>query len=363
MIIAIQSIVGADAESNDCKSPSTATTAGAWVTKIAKLYEKELIKQRDYKKAKDVEYFLKIHEVEFPIKVNSLARNVQATQKRDKHVLLPTMDDIDRFRDFILKHLLSAYNFLEHNFCFRTWKLLSEMILIFVLLFNRKRPGELERVKIDEYKNADKFEKTNLEEYARLTSDKKIIVDSYIRFEFGGKRGREVPLIMSNEMQKYVQRVLDHRKAANVDPKNPHLFGLPGFDGTRYKYLHACGLRRRFSKLCGAQHPERLRATQLRKHFATTVASLKIDECQIYDISNFMGLAENIHRSYYRQSVVTRDLCGVSKILEVASGVPSVIPRAQINAGSMLNQSEGMYNIYCRFIYCDVVTHYTGLRD
>ncbi|CAG5102938.1 Protein of unknown function [Cotesia congregata] len=55
LIIAIQSIVGADAESNECKSPSTATTAGTWVTKIAKLYEKELIKQREYKKAKDSE--------------------------------------------------------------------------------------------------------------------------------------------------------------------------------------------------------------------------------------------------------------------------------------------------------------------
>ncbi|KAH0555279.1 hypothetical protein KQX54_016723 [Cotesia glomerata] len=182
LIIAIQSIVGADAESNECKSPSTATTAGTWVSKIAKLYEKELIKQRKYKKAKDVEYFLKIDEV-FPIKVDS-------------------------------------------------------------------------------------------------------------------------------------------------------------FDGTHYRYLHACELMRRFSKLCDAQHPERLRATELRKHFATTVAPLKIDECQIYDISNSMGHAENIHRSYYRQSVVTRDLCGVSKILEVASGVPNVIPRAQTNAGSMLNQSE-----------------------
>ncbi|CAD6221818.1 GSCOCG00011646001-RA-CDS, partial [Cotesia congregata] len=102
---------------------------------------------------------------------------------------------------------------------------------------------------------------------------------------------------------------------------NPFIFALPGFDGTRYHHLEACALMRHYSTKCNAKYPERLRATELRKHFATTVASLKIDECQIYDVSNFMGHAEQIHRDHFRQTIVTRDVCGVSQILEVASGV------------------------------------------
>ncbi|KAH0563788.1 hypothetical protein KQX54_006442 [Cotesia glomerata] len=44
MIIAVQVIVGVNIETSECRAPSTATTAGTWITKVAKVYKKELIK-------------------------------------------------------------------------------------------------------------------------------------------------------------------------------------------------------------------------------------------------------------------------------------------------------------------------------
>lgn len=204
---------------------------------------------------------------------------------------------------------------------------MSQATLIFVLLFNRKRPGELERVLIDDYTNAEPFSKSNPDAYEKLSDSQKVIVDEYLRFNFGGKRNREIPILLSIEMQNYVTMIINNREKAGVEEKNPFIFGIPGFDGTRYKHLRACNLLRRFSKLCNAKYPERLRAGKLRKHFATTIASLEIDECRIYDISNFMGHHENIHRSHYRQQVVTRDVLGVSEFLEIASGTTKTLSR------------------------------------
>ncbi|XP_044596714.1 uncharacterized protein LOC123273378 [Cotesia glomerata] len=246
---------------------------------------------------------------------------------------LPTMEDINSFRNYIEACLVSAIESLTARFKYYAWKKLSQCTLISIMLFNRKRPGELERICLDDYKRAKKFEETNKDEYNQLSSQNKRLVDEYLRIEFR-EVGREIPLLLSTSMRSFIDIILSHRSAAQIHPDNPFIFALPGFDGTRYKHLEACVLMRKFSEKCEAVYPERLRATELRKHFATTVASLKIDECQIYDVSNFMGHAEKIYRDHYRQAVVTRDVCGVSQILEVASGVNIMIRRDQSRSTS-----------------------------
>lgn len=51
MIIAVQNINGMNIEKSECRAPSTATAACTWVTKVAKVYQKELIKSLELEKA------------------------------------------------------------------------------------------------------------------------------------------------------------------------------------------------------------------------------------------------------------------------------------------------------------------------
>lgn len=83
---------------------------------------------------------------------------------------------------------------------------------------------------------------------------------------------------------------------------------------TRNKFLRSCSLLRKYSKLCGAEQPERLRGMQLRKHIATTCMSLNLEDQEISDYY-FMGHAENIHKDVYRQPI-SREILRMSKILE-----------------------------------------------
>ncbi|XP_034945194.1 uncharacterized protein [Chelonus insularis] len=191
-----------------------------------------------------------------------------------------------------------------------------------VLIFNRKRPGELERVTIDDYERAVTFSESNKEGYEKLSEGNKKLVDEYIRFELGGKKDRNVPVIISREMKTGIDTLLKYRSYTGICLDNPMIFALPGEENAgRYKHLKICTLMREFSAKSGVSNPKTLRTTPLRKHVATTVASLKIAESRVFDISNFMGHAEAIHRQHYRQAVISRDLCEVSQILEVAVGM------------------------------------------
>ena len=115
--------------------------------------------------------------------------------------------------------------------------------------------------------------------------------------------------------------MLEYRVNVKVHNRNPFLYGIPGYDEGRWKHLRACSLLRKYAAQCGAEHPERLRGTQLRKQLATQCADMNIDENQVVDLANFMGHAEKIHREHYRQPVARRDVCGISKLLETASGI------------------------------------------
>ncbi|XP_074033455.1 uncharacterized protein [Leptinotarsa decemlineata] len=117
---------------------------------------------------------------------------------------------------------------------------------------------------------------------------------------------------------------MKHRTEIGVSNYNPYIFGLPGGDKKQYPHLQACHLMRKFSECCGAEHPERLRGTHLRKHIATTCVMLNLEPQDISDLSNFMGHSENIHKGIYRQPIVSREILGISKLLEAAQGTQGI---------------------------------------
>lgn len=77
---------------------------------------------------------------------------------------------------------------------------------------------------------------------------------------------------------------------------------------------------RKYSEKCGARFPDRLCATALRKHIATTCNTLNLREQEVSDVANFMGYHQNIHKTTYRKPVESREILYMSKILEQVQG-------------------------------------------
>ncbi|XP_023289480.1 uncharacterized protein LOC105702821 [Orussus abietinus] len=77
---------------------------------------------------------------------------------------------------------------------------------------------------------------------------------------------------------------------------------------------------RTFSEECGAENPQSLRGTTLRKHIATMSTNFNLQDEQVSDLANFMGHADKIHRSHYKQPLLSREILHVSKVLEAVQG-------------------------------------------
>lgn len=173
---------------------------------------------------------------------------------------------------------------------------------------------------IRDLKKIEKIDESG-EQYRKLRPEDKETAAKYRRVIIRGKLRRFVPILLDYNMRKNLKIILNFRKNAEVCSKNPYVFGIPGFHKKRYKYLRACMLMRQFAHECGAKRANALRGTILRKHIATTCASLNLPENRIDSFANFMGHHEKIHKEIYRQPVAAIDILDMSKVLEKGLGM------------------------------------------
>ncbi|XP_071582128.1 uncharacterized protein [Temnothorax nylanderi] len=161
----------------------------------------------------------------------------------------------------------------------------------------------------------------NSDIYNTLSIEDKKIAENYVRFCIRGKRGRTVPVLLSQELFHCVTEILKWRKEADVPSKNPYIFGLPDVTkDNRYKHLKACGLMRKFAEECNPSDPETLRGTILRKQIATYCVQLNLNDAEVSELATFMGHADKIHKQHYRQPQASRDILKISQYLEAVVG-------------------------------------------
>ncbi|XP_058230695.1 uncharacterized protein LOC131343211 [Hemibagrus wyckioides] len=72
---------------------------------------------------------------------------------------------------------------------------------------------------------------------------------------------------------------------------------------------------RLYASQCGAQNPEHLKSTHLRKHVATLSQILNLKNNELDQVADFLGHDIHIHREYYRLPDATFQLAKISKLL------------------------------------------------
>nr|CAI5853147.1 unnamed protein product [Callosobruchus analis] len=154
--------------------------------------------------------------------------------------------------------------------------------------------------------------------YNSLSEEGKRAAGNFRRVSLRGKLGRTVHILLCKLVFKSLQLTLKHRNAAGVPSGNPYVFGLPG-EG-RHRFIEACQLLRVYSTRCGADRPDLIRGTHLRKHIATRSVLLNLNDNEISDLANYMGHSEQIHKSHYRLPIIAREITEISKLLEKAQG-------------------------------------------
>ncbi|KAG5892230.1 hypothetical protein JTB14_022295 [Gonioctena quinquepunctata] len=84
---------------------------------------------------------------------------------------------------------------------------LTELLLVHVILLNRKRSGEAQRITINEFLRKE-GDMAVQDIYESLTVTEKVLVKNIKRFTIRGKKGRAVPVIFTKEMQKNTEVLL-----------------------------------------------------------------------------------------------------------------------------------------------------------
>lgn len=303
------------------KTPTVAFSLGTLIKQIANILINEAIKKHRDDIKTNAENFLKLFNEEITIGVNRTVAESQFQQQRRKTVQLPSHDDIKKLNIYLTRHREEAFNMLTKRFSIGAWTKLAETTLTSIQVFNRRRAGEVERILIDDFlANQGVSEDTDKDLFRSLSQESQQLARKYVRFVIRGKLNRNVPVLLDCNLLASIKLILQHRKEAGVPDSNPYVFGISSSKKTAHKYLRSCNLMRKFAESCGAQHPDRLRGTKLRKHIATTCITLNLSDTEVSDLANFMGHRESIHKNFYRQPLVNREILKMSKLLEIAQG-------------------------------------------
>lgn len=240
--------------------------------------------------------FLQVLEANWKYDISHLAGNNLQLNNWNKITIVPLARDIKLLKDYLTKDGAEAANKLKNNNAnVKAYRDLLELVYCRVLLLNRKRPGELERLLLATYDQAKTRE--SYEEFGdALSPTEKVLASRFKRVVFVGKRHRGVPVLFSSDVQEQIALLKSVRHNFFEGVKNPYLFGIPGRETpiSGYKTLE------KFAKCCGASNPAALKATRLRKHLATITQLFDMTDNEVEQLANFMGHTEGIHRGEYR---------------------------------------------------------------
>ncbi|KAK0157244.1 hypothetical protein PV328_011705 [Microctonus aethiopoides] len=317
-VTVIRRLAGLNESETSFKTPSLATSLGTLLKQVCNRCIFILSKHGKKEERDLAKEFLICLTEDYSSSVARTAVETQFKNKRHNKKLLPSQDDIKKLEHHLSDAMKTAHESLKQKFSLNSWEKLAESCLLSIQLFNRRRAGEIERALIEDFNNYQRVNESTIgTSYQSLNKDERRAAEKYLRFTMRGKLGRTVPVLIHNQMLQNLQLLLSYRNKANVDPKNPYLFGISGTLKGDYRYLRACDLMRKYSKECGASHPERLRGTNLRKHIATMCTNLNLQDHEVSDLATFIGHADKIHKEHYRQPILCREIFQISKLLEI----------------------------------------------
>lgn len=246
---------------------------------------------------KNLKTMIHLLESNWKFDISSQAAANLNSQRWNKITLVPLASDLKILKEFLTEKANQAALALQRNFENRKAYIeLLETIFCRVLLLNRRRPGELERLPLYLYEKSEVNKMQNYEEFGEVVSTaEKVLMKRFKRIVITGKRRRGVPVLFCSVVQEHIKILLQAR--LNFLPKsNIYLFGRPGLDTpiSGYKVME------KYANACGAKNPKALTSTRLRKHLATITQLLNMTESDIEQLATFMGHTIGTHRKSYR---------------------------------------------------------------
>ena len=248
------------------------------------------------------------------------APNIRALREQKSIVVeMPITSDIKKVLHFLTGEINNYVNKLCQNPSLDIWTDLMRYVLSFLIVFNRRREGEVAKVKLETYTQKPNYDEMETDTLGQtLTDIEKYLCENYNYMTTVGKRNRRVPILYPHYIKVALDTLVQLREICGIKANNPFLFA-----NTALKNVRGCDALRISVEKCGytcdLQKPHLLKSTQLRKHVATIAQILVLNEDELGHISNHMGHSEAIHKEFYRQQESVIEKTHITKLLNLVN--------------------------------------------
>lgn len=312
VVEAVKDVAGYDEKSHSYKTPSLALKLGHSLKKIGDIILCRAIAAEDDSTTKAAERFKRLCSCEWAEHVSHAALATLSKSKFNKPSTIPFTHDVQLLHQHLEKKSVDAFASLKRHESSHSYAELCKVTLAQVIIFNRRRAGEVSKMTLECFRKRDQTELHD-DIAVGLSPFEKKMSKHFSRVEIMGKKGRKVAILLNPDLVKAIQLLVDKRDACEVDVGNPFLFGRPKCSPTSFFRGQDC--IRLFASQCGAQYPEYLRSTQLRKQVATMSQILNLKDNELDQLANFLGHDIRVHRDYYRLPDATIEIAKISKLL------------------------------------------------
>lgn len=291
--------------------PSLALKLGHSLKTVGEILIGQCAQAEDEAAASRVRSFLGLVKSEWNHYVAHRARTNLEENKWNKKEMIPLTDDVIKLQKYLKSLQENAKRKLTEGPDPRAYNMLSEAVLAQIILFNRRRQGEAAKMFLETYeaKNTESLNEDVMQCLSKLEQD---LSKEFTRIVIRGKRGRKVPVLLTNEMTASLDFMIKHRVQENsILDTNKYVFAKQ----QSQSYIRGSDCLRKFANACDAKHPETLTSTHLRKHIATLCQIMNLKDHELDQVAKFMGHDIRVHRDYYRLTENTIQLAKISKIL------------------------------------------------
>ena len=301
----VRELADFDEGTNNFQKGSVAMRLGHSLKKCAAILKSEAIKSEDKELEKVAESFDNLFSGDWHDYVSATASQSIYRAKANKPKLLPTLADIEKVHKLLDGKLMS-----------NDYSVLSKATLCSITLFNRKRGGEVQRLKTEDFdrgvQNGSISDPILLE---GLSDAEKKMISFFHRIEIRGKFNRTVPILLTETMLNCLKKLKQLRLEMNP-PITSHYFFCTRSGERPYRGVDVI---KEFSKEAGVSNLSVFTFTTLRKHVATLTQSFEISKLDQDQLASFLGHDIRVHRSFYRRPIDIVEKAKVAKILLAAN--------------------------------------------
>lgn len=300
-----------NAETQTYGAPSLAANMGTLIKEcIDAAYSLSLKSGISRDKLEELKILKDLIITEWKYEVGTIANNNLQQNKWNKPSLIPLAQDLALIKAYLTteakKHVCTLEKEGNNQKAFKT---LQEIVYVQLLLLNRRRVGELQRMTLLAY-TSNITNETSSEFDSCVSESEKILMNSFKRVVIRGKRGRGVPVLFTEEMTNNTNLLIRLRDNF-VDKYNLFLFAninsTTSINGASAVYKHV--------RLAGVQNAAAITSTKLRKHLATMSQIINLSPQDLEQLASFMGHTSATHMNFYRLPDDIYQTAKVSKLL------------------------------------------------